>query len=151
MRFRGTGIVTEYLMLVTQSDDLEISVGVETPAFFQQYYSQAGLTASADGVVVLAQFYPNGPGGVPVLTPTSGEGPFYLLDPTGAFDLTATATTELGLGVGLFLDVKRSEGPFSLHFDLDGQICETPFWGADIPPWEIPADADEVFLQFQCQ
>ena len=108
------------------------------------------MSASADGVVVISQFYPNGPGGVPVLTPSSGEGPYYYLDNTGTLDLSATATTDLGIGVGLFLDVSPGDGPFALNFDFDGQICDTPDFGADIPPWEIPADADEVFLQFQC-
>jgi hypothetical protein len=56
----------------------------------------------------------------------------------------------LGIGVGLFLDVSPGDGPFALNFDFDGQTCDTPDFGADIPPWEIPADADEVFLQFQC-
>jgi hypothetical protein len=33
---------------------------------------------------------------------------------------------------------------------LDGQVCNTTGFGAALPPWEIPADADEVFVQFQC-
>jgi hypothetical protein len=98
----------------------------------------------------MAQFLPDGPGGVPVLTPSSGQGPYYYLDNTGTLDLTATATTELGFGVGLFLDVSPADGPFSLHFMLDGQVCNTTGFGAALPPWEIPADADEVFVQFQC-
>jgi hypothetical protein len=148
LRFRGTGIVTLYLMIVTQSDDLEIPMAVETPALVEQYYSQAGVTAGADGVLLQAQITPPVAGAVPVLTPASGQGPYFWLDDTATLDLSATATTQIG--VGIFLDLEPSGGPFSLHFALDGQICDTPLFGGDLPPWEIPADADEVFIPFDC-
>ncbi len=150
LRFRGDTISTYYWMLATESADLERSAAVDTPASLQSYYTQAGVTPSADGVAVVGQIFAGvQPGAVAVLSPSSGQGPYYYLDAAGTLDLGATETSEAGVGVGLFLDVSPADGPFTLHFERNG-VCDTPDAGAKVPPWEIPADADEVFIQFEC-
>ncbi len=150
LRFRADAIVNFYWMVATGTTDFERSVAVDTPAMVQSYYTQAAVTPSADGVVVAGQIFVGvQAGAVAVLTPSSGQGPYYWLDDVGTLDLGATETSEAGVGLGLFLDVSSADGPFTLHFERDG-ICDTPDAGAKVPAWEIPADADEVFVQFEC-
>lgn len=65
-------------MLTTESEDLSLTLSIDTPAIVQGYYDQTGVTATTDRVVVLAEIFPDPRADyAATLMPASGDGPYY--------------------------------------------------------------------------
>ena len=52
--------------------------------------------------------------------------------------------------MAVFLNVDRGGGPYAVEFSDGGPPCTTPALGGELPDWTAPADADIVYVQFQC-
>ena len=146
VRIRAPSLPTSYLMFTTQAEgDGEVDFILPSNASLDSLYEAAQLTCTPTSAAV---FIAGASGGLPVLTPASGEGPYYLA-PSGELDLLATAT--LDFGVALFLDVDRADGPFTAHLEVEGVVCDFNFYGAKVSEaWDLPDDAAQVFVHARC-
>jgi hypothetical protein len=152
VRISHPDLVTTWIPIVVGTEDVEASLGVDSPAFRDAYYTDAGVTPTPGHVVVTIQgtsgppMYQGESGAVPSLTPASGQGPFFL-GTGGTIDPAAVATD--GFGVSIFLDVDPDAGPFTMDFNMPN--CETAQEGVGVPTLEIPDDVEAVFFQFMCE
>ncbi|MBK6517302.1 MAG: hypothetical protein IPG04_25120 [Polyangiaceae bacterium] len=145
-RIRAPTLPTSYLMFKTQAEgDGEVHFILPSHASLDSLYEAAQLTRTPTSAAV---FIAGTSQALPVLTPTSGEGPYYLTG-SGELDLEAMATVDIG--VGLFLDVDRAAGPFTAHLEVEGVVCDFNFYGAKVSePWDLPDDAAQVFVHARC-
>jgi len=150
VRFSSPTLSTFYHLLVTESEDIKFHLAIDTPELTQSYYDQTVLVRDPDGFVVLAELWPDVKADYEaVLAPTSGDGPFYYASWYGTIDLAATAT-KANVAMGVFLNVDPGDGPYTTSFTKGGMTCTTPSFGADVPAWSIPTDADIVYMNFEC-
>jgi len=150
VRFSGPTLSTFYYMVATESEDMDLTMSIDRPATIESYYDQTGIVRDTGGFVVLGEIFPDIKSDYEaVLTPASGEGPFYYGSPKGLLDLAATAT-KANIAMGVFLNVDLGDGPFMTSFTNGGPSCTTPSFGGAAPAWSIPADADIVYMAFEC-
>lgn len=146
VRTRAPSLPTSYLMFKSPAEgDVDLYVSFPSDASLDSYYEAAQVTRTPPSAAV---FIAGASGALPVLTPASGEGPYYL-SASNELDLEATATVDLG--VALFLDVDRADGPFTAHLEVEGLVCDFSFKGAKLTEaWQVPDDADAVFVHARC-
>lgn len=151
VRISHADLTTTWVPLVLGTEDVGLSLGVDTLATHEAYYTDAGVTLTPGHVTVVLQATYGPPtwqgeqGAVPTLTPASGAGPWFLQG-NGSIDLAATSSTSLG--VGLYLDVDPSAGPFTM--DFGAASCDVAEMGAGVPSLDLPTDVQTAFFQFRC-
>ena len=150
VRFQHESIATFYHLLVPGTDDLELTLTIETPTVIENFYTATQTSPGPDGVVVLAEIFPQAKAGYSAsLEPSSGTGPYYYQSWNANLDLEATETN-VNVAMAVFLDVDRNGGPYDVVFDAGAGACTTPSMGEERSAFSVPADADIVYLQFAC-
>ncbi|MCA9634648.1 MAG: hypothetical protein KC420_01255, partial [Myxococcales bacterium] len=147
--FKGSKIVTFAWAVLTETQDFELDLSIDTPELVQSYYDIAGIERIDGRIVVLAELVPAVAGHSATLEPASGDGPFYYKTGAGELDLDATETSDT-IAMAVFVNVDPALAPFNAMLAQGGVACDDTVTAGSFSESFVPDGADILYFQRAC-